>query len=102
MARSGLFPLIEDEVHSLKQFSEQNIRQPRFHNNDVRVIFAFTLLVVLCVIIAYKVHYASTLGASSIGFRDMCSIDQLFDPIISFTGGSLTAVIGFYFGERAR
>jgi hypothetical protein len=97
--RGGLFSVINEdrELHVI-----QDTRQPRFHESDVRVSLAFLLLIALSIIVGVKVHYASVLSASNIGFHDMCSIDQFFDPIISFTAGSLTAIIGFYFGERAR
>lgn len=77
--------------------TSQLIRQPRFHVSDVRVSLAYTLLLAVATVIAVKVYFAERMG-----FRDMCTLDQLFDPIIAFTGGSITAIIGFYFGERGR
>ena len=69
----------------------RNARQPRFHESDIRVGLAILLFLALGIVVGLKIHYAS-----AVSFRDTCSIDQLVDPIITVTAGSLTTILGFY------
>jgi hypothetical protein len=79
------------------RFPEGEIGEGHFHDGDVRVGIAAALFVVLLVAGGLKLHYVSAAG-----FKETCSIDQFFDPLISGIAGALTTILGFYFGDRKR
>ena len=79
------------------RFPEGEIGEGHFHEGDVRVMIAAALFLVLLVAGGLKLHYASAAG-----FKETCSIDQFFDPLISGIAGALTTIVGFYFGDRRR
>jgi hypothetical protein len=79
------------------RFLEGGIGEGHFHEGDVRVAIAAALFIVLLVVGGFKLYYASTAG-----FKETCSIDQFFDPLISGIAGALTTIVGFYFGDRRR
>lgn len=68
----------------------------RYHPDDVRVWIAAVLFFVSIVVFGVKVY------ASFKGLKESCALDQLFDPVLSFLGGALMTMLGFYFSERNR
>lgn len=68
----------------------------RYHPDDVRVWIAAILSATAFGICGVKVY------ASLKGLKEPCTLDQLFDPALSFLVGSLATILGFYFSDKGK